>query len=249
MTYPIPDGRKPEKDMVTSRSSPPISVEDFSRIHGIIRGVLTGVDVAAPNINKSCVFFALAGANLLREKHGLQASAAAGAAFIAVSEGAGGLDILTFAKRDTDSGEWYSDMDAFHAWVHVAGDNGEQWIIDFTSPLYPDLIRQHRAAARPGFKAFIRPASEMIHPNHFSDDGVPGDFFMQEAEAHTAYMMQRADTNLQAADLIGISNEWYVRWPSRVPEYLHIRSSDGHLRELRFKPPRLAGVWTSEASS
>lgn len=235
--------------MVTSNPSTPISVDDFSRIHGVIRAVLTGIEDAAPSINKSCVFFALAGAHLLRQKHGLLALPAVGAAFIAVSSRGRELDILTFAKRDAETDVWCSDTDAFHAWVQVADQDGQQWIIDFTSPLYSDLIRQQQPAARPGFKAFIRPASEMIHPNHFTDHGVPGDFFMQASEVHTNYLVQRAARSPQARDLIGIASQWYAPAPSAIQRYLRIGSNDGRLHELQFKPPRLAGVWSSDPTS
>ena len=231
--------------MVTSTPNPPISVEDFSRIHGVIRGVLAGLEIGASSINTSCVFFAFAGAHLLQQKHGLQASPAAGAAFIAVSQRDVQLDILTFAKREPESEDWYSDTDAFHAWVHVAGEDGQQWIIDFTSPLYSDLIRQQQPSARPGFKAFMRPVSEMIHPNTLADDGRPGDFFMQKSEAHTTHLLQRVATSQQTGDLIGIASQWYAPAPSRIPEYLSIGSNDGRRHELRFRPPRLAGMWNS----
>lgn len=233
-------------DMNQSLNKLPISIEDFARIHGVIRGVLAGVGVEASDITKSCVFFALAGAYLLCKKHGLDALPAAGAAFLAVSEGGSGLDILTYAKRDEDSGAWCSDKDAFHAWVQVACKDGQLWLIDFTSPLYADAIRTHRPTARPGFKAFMRPSTEMLHPDRFSDEAVVGDFFMEESRAHTAHLLQRAGSDQQAGDLIDIASGWYARSPSRIEEYLRIGSNDGRRRELRFKQPRLSGLWASE---
>lgn len=229
--------------------SPPISVEDFARIHGVIRGVLSGQNVPAADIAKSCVFFALAGAYLLHRKHGLNALPVAGAGFVAVSERNDALDILCFAKRDDESGEWCSDTDAFHAWIEVTTDDERRWIIDLTSPLYPESIRKQHPASRPGFKAFMRPIGEMLsHPDYFSEEGVVGDFFMERSKAHTAYMMQRAAKDRQLGDLVDIANDWYVRAPAPLRAYLAIRSDDGQVRELRFKPPRLAGLWSSQAS-
>ena len=233
-------------EMISPPQVLPISVEDFSRIHGVIRGVLAGGGVNASDLTRSCVFFALAGAYLLRRRHGQDASPAAGAALIAVSEGKNGLDILTYAKRDQNGRDWYSDRDAFHAWVEVVDDAGQKWFIDFTSPLYADAIRVHNSMARPGFKAFIRSASEMLHPDRFSDEAVVGDFFMEESKAHTAYLLQRAARDRQAGDLIDIASEWYVSAPSKISEYLRIVSNDGRAQELRFKKPRLSGIWTTE---
>ncbi|MGY8564634.1 DUF2026 domain-containing protein [Paracidovorax citrulli] len=233
--------------MLQPSPNPPISVDDFARIHGVIRGVLSGINVSAPDISKSCVFFALAGAYLLHRKHDLDAMPAAGAAFIAVSGRMAELDILSFAKRDEESGCWCSDADAFHAWVQVTTDDGQVWIIDFTSPLYADGIRKLRPSANPGFKAFMRPAAEMLsHPDCFQKEGAVGDFFMEESRMHTAHLMRRAAADQQVGDLIDIVNEWYVRAPARPREYLRIGSNDGCLRELRFKPPRLAGLWSTE---
>lgn len=233
-------------DMNESPNKSPISIEDFARIHGVIRGVLAGIGVDVSDLTKSCVFFALAGAYLLRQKHGLDASPAAGAAFLAISEGKSGLDILTYAKRDADSGVWCSDRDAFHAWVQIAGRDDQSWLIDFTSPLYADAIRTHRPTARPAFKAFMRSSLEMLHPDRFSDEAVVGDFFMEESKAHTAYLLQRAGRDRQAGDLIDIASGWYARSPSKIEEYLLIGSNDGRRQELRFKQPRLSGLWASE---
>lgn len=40
----------------------------------------------------------------------------------------------------------------------------------------------HLAVSRPGFKVFIRPSSEMLHPDRFLKEAVGGYFFMEEAE-------------------------------------------------------------------
>lgn len=225
---------------------PPITVDDFARIHGVIRAVLGGADVSAEDLSKSCIFFATAGAYLLERKHGLGATPVAGAAFIAVSEGPSSLDVLAYAKRDGANGPWCSDVDAFHAWVEVTAADGQVWVVDFTSPLYADAMRKHRPAARPPFKAFMRPVNDMIDPpDSLQDSGVIGDFFLQGSKEHTVHMLQQSSSSLQFGDLIGIIEHWYVAAPGSMQEELVMGSNDGSTRKLRFKQPKLSGSWES----
>ncbi|MCU1003883.1 MULTISPECIES: DUF2026 family protein [Stenotrophomonas] len=234
---------------VPAESQPPISVGDFARIHGVIRTVLSGADVAAPDIAKSCLFFAFAGAYLLDHRHGLRAKPVTGAAFFAVSEGNGRLDVLTFAKQDDEDGRWYSAADAFHAWVEVTAQDGQIWVVDFTSPLYPHGIRQHRPGAKAPFKAFIRPKVEMlVHPDRLHSEARVGDFFVEGNQAHTADALRRAATDLQLGDLIDVVNQWYVPLPAKMQSQILMGYSDAPPRELTLKEPRLDGCWFTQRS-
>lgn len=223
---------------------PPISLEDFARIHGVLRTVLAGSGVSAADIGKSCIFFAVGGASLLIRKHGLCARPAAGAAFFAVAEGQSGLDVLAFAKRDELSGQWCSDIDAFHAWIEVTTDDGQVWIVDLTSPLYAQGIRKLRPGATAPDKAFVRPTQTMItHPDRLEIEGAAGDFFVSESKANTAHMMQKAAADLQLGDLVDVASHWYAPAPAVMPKKLLMGTSDGPAREMTFTQPRLAGYW------
>ena len=226
-------------------SQPPLSLDDYARIHGIVLTVLAGTGVRITDIQKSCIFFALAGAYLLERKHGLRSNPQAGAAFLVVGKRNDTLDILTFAKRDDAEGEWYSDESAFHAWVEVVTDDGQQWLIDFTAPMYPDAIRRLALGAAAPSKAFVRSKAEMLsHPDELPFAS-PGDFFLHPSSTHTAQMMQRAARDAQLGDLMDLINHWYVRCPAKIAPSLHMGSNAGTTRRLTFTQPRLAGYWSS----
>ncbi|KOB42153.1 DUF2026 family protein [Xanthomonas arboricola] len=225
---------------------PPLSLADFARLHGVIRTVLAGTGTVLSDMTKSCVFFALAGAYLLERRHGLRARPAFGAAFIAVAERNGGLDILSFAKRDADDDRWYSDADAFHAWIEVTDAVNQVWLVDLTSPLYPENIRMHMPGAKAPYKAFVQPLSAMLgHPDELQLGGRPGDFYVQANPARAADMMARAATSMQLGDLVDAINAWYVPAPAAMRPKMLLRSSTGVARELTFTQPRLGGYWSA----
>ncbi|CAD7740609.1 hypothetical protein LMG31884_46880 (plasmid) [Xanthomonas hydrangeae] len=231
---------------VNASPSPPLSIADFARLHGVIRTVLAGTGTALSDMTKSCVFFALAGAYLLEKRHGLRARPAFGAAFIAVAERNGGLDILSFAKRDADDDRWYSDGDAFHAWIEVTDAANAVWLVDLTSPLYPENIRMHTPGAKAPYKAFVQPFSAMLgHPDELQLGGRPGDFFVQANPARAADMMVRATSSMRLGDLVDAINAWYVPVPGAMPAKMLLGSSTGVARELTFTQPRLAGYWSA----
>ena len=226
-------------------NQPPLSLHDFARIHGVVQTVLAGVGIKNADIQKSCIFFALAGAYLLECKHGIRTSPQAGAAFLVVGKRKDTLDILTFAKWDDAESTWYSDESAFHAWVEVVSDDEQQWLIDFTAPMYPDAIRSLVPGAVVPSKAFVRSKAEMLsHPDELPF-ATPGDFFLNPSPAHTAHMMQRAARDEQLGDLMDLLNHWYVRHPERIAPSLHMKSNSGTTRRLTFTQPRLAGYWSS----
>ncbi|WDJ99680.1 DUF2026 family protein [Xanthomonas campestris pv. incanae] len=232
--------------IINSELSPPLSVADFARLHGVIRTVLAGTGALTSDITKSCIFFALAGAYLLEKRHGLRARPVAGAAFLALALRNDALDILTFAKLDAEDGRWYSDRDAFHAWIEVTDKADQVWLVDLTSPLYPDGIRMHTPSAKVPYKAFVQPIAAMLgHPDELQHGGGPGDFFVQPSLAHTAEIMKSAASSVQAGDLIDIINQWYVPAPAAMHPKLLIGSSNGVSRELTFTQPRLSGYWSA----
>ncbi|WP_144422891.1 DUF2026 family protein [Xanthomonas arboricola] len=231
---------------ISSPHLPPLSLADFARLYGVIRTVLAGTGAAPADITKSCVFFALAGAYLLEKRHGLRARPVAGAAFFALAERNGALDILTFAKRDAGDGRWYSDLDAFHAWIEVTDAANQVWIVDLTSPLYPAGIRTHTPSAKAPYKAFVQPLSAMLgHPDELQRGGGPGDFFVQPNPAHAAHMMRQAVSSHQLGDLVDVINHWYVPAPATMRAKLLMGSSTGVSREMVFTQPKLAGYWSA----
>lgn len=225
----------------------PISLEDYARIHGVVLTVLSGTGVRITDVQKSCIFFALAGAYLLERKHNLRTNPQAGAAFLIVGKRGNVLDIMTFAKRDAEDGEWYSDESAFHAWVEVSDEQGHEWLVDFTAPLYPDAIRRLVPGAVAPARAFVRLKSEMLmHPDEIPFSG-PGDFFLHASPTHSVDMMRRAAKDRQLGELMDIISEWYVPSPSPIAPTIQMGGDGRTRRRLTFSKPRLAGFWSSSA--
>ena len=106
-----------------------IPLEDYSRIFRTIYSVLLSENA---RIHNSCIWFSLIGAAILDEHYKLNPKVFMGIAAYMVDDST--KSVLTFAEengerlRCTETG--------FHSWI-MANDV----IIDFTSPLFPTMIK------------------------------------------------------------------------------------------------------------
>ena len=104
-----------------------ISESDFDRIFRTIHAHLLRNNFVNPH--KCCSFFSVTGAAILNICHNIKAHSYSGAAAFDV-----GLNHnLVFA--DPNSELVIHSSDGFHSWIET-----DDWFIDFTSPLYPEMI-------------------------------------------------------------------------------------------------------------
>jgi hypothetical protein len=212
-----------------SRHDPVITLSDYCRLHAVIRAVLDGVDART---TKACVFFAMAGAYLLKVHHKLDATPIAGGAFY----GFGGdpPDVLTYAKREDDA--WCSDADAFHCWIECGG-----WVIDLTAPLFPIAAAEAGLSKPLPQRMFQRPLAHMA--TDVDDVRDAGTFLFARNPPLTLHLLNNATKSAQTGDLVEACSHWYRRAPKPIATELALGSNDGEIRSLLLRLPELDGAW------
>ena len=207
-------------------SSPPIGVEDYTRIHAVIRGVLDG---ARARTTGACVFFSLAGSFLLHSYFGLTAKAACGAAVFGL--GGNPPDVLAFARLDGN--DLVSDDNAFHCWLQC-GD----WIIDFMAPIFPENAAQ-RGFKRPvPIRSLIKRSSDLTDQVGVFAGGVMLEPNFELSRRQVENSMSRQDVH----ELIKQCASWFRRHPEPISA-LTTNDRKGRPQLLQLRLPVLEGAW------
>lgn len=218
--------------MAKPRTPPPmLPLADFERIFRTIHGVLLNEDC---NPAHSCLFFGIIGAELLNAHHGKEARPVAG--FAAFNLGGPKNNVLAFANgisedpRSTDT--------AFHCWVEVGG-----WLLDFTSPLYPEMLTssdQPRECGRKMFQRVLTGAEESLVDVSLGE----GAFFVKANPELTQELIAGFMAKHPYVDLRDICVQWYRRTPRKMIEPIGIANKTGVTKPVRLSPIRLEGAWT-----
>jgi hypothetical protein len=215
------------------REKPPITFVEYERIFRVLYTVLDDRAVT----HRACIFFAVAGANLLREHHRMKADPVSGAAAILVDDAAG--NVATFAA--IDQGFFLASEDRFHCWVQCDG-----WIVDFMMPLLKENMRATGAEWAIPRRMFQRPIAE--------GGSCPEDFnrrsanfvFLPSAE-RTIAMHANFHARPASEDLSQVCNAWYRRPPRKMPATLDMGDNTGGVTRLKLHGPSIEGAWFAQA--
>ena len=116
-----------------------LKLRDFNLITVATQSILrsTAIPSYFPDLERSCTMFAFCGALTLTQTYRIPAKVFAGNFFVRQP----GSDIvLSYAEGETVEGD--SARQGFHAWVQT-----DTHIIDFMSPLYPNIVERHPQAS------------------------------------------------------------------------------------------------------
>ena len=108
-----------------------LALPDYQRIYQVIYSVLEASEGAVTH--RACMFFASAGALLLREHYGLQATISSGCMGLMVDEKA--ANVVVYGREE--GGNFVHDTQGFHAWNECDG-----WMIDFMAPIMGVALRE-----------------------------------------------------------------------------------------------------------
>lgn len=219
-----------------SKIQPPLSLSDYCRLHSVIRSALS---VFGSSATRSCLFYALAGAYVLQKVHQLNARPSVGGAFFCLDESETGPTVLSYAKREAD-GSWFSDSDAFHAWIEVVT-TGSVWYVDLTAPMYGEALNVAGFSGSVPSRAFMRPAEEMM--DHVEDIQGTGDFYFARSEIHTLDAIKRAVSGSLVGDVADICRNWYRATPSPIRSEILVGSSDGVSRTITLLETSVSDIW------
>lgn len=199
-----------------------IPLQDFERIHRTIYSVLNN---EKGDLLKSCFFFSMFGAAILRRHYKINATVTAGIAGYRI--GSGDKNVLMFAEAVGN--ELRCTENGFHAWVEAEG-----WLLDFMSPMFPKSI--------PGpSKMLQKKLSDMVDgPDALT---LQGEYFLSGSQERTDELSEYFTSKPAYADLLHIAEEWYRRPPKKMSRTISIGDGKGNVNAIPLTGNRLVGAW------
>ena len=210
-------------------NKPLIPFKDYRRIFNTIFSVLLEEDV---RINHSCVNFSVIGSLILREKYKLDPKVYMGIAVYMIDHNNNNL--LTFAEKSEN--QLIFTENGFHSWIVV-----NDWVIDFTAPLFPSMIKENFENGTCQSKMFQKPLNSMCAS--VADLKSNGDYFIQEDISLADYMMNLFTKSRINMDLAEICCHWYKKPPSKMKKTITISNGVGHLKQVSLKSNKITGWW------
>ncbi|WP_421722143.1 DUF2026 family protein [Alloalcanivorax xenomutans] len=197
-------------------------MRDYERIHMTICSVVRNEQ---EDPLKSCFFFSMSAAAILRRHYKVDAKVTAGIAAYRL----GVEDRHTLIFAEAVDGYLECTDNGFHAWVEA-----DDWVIDFMAPLFPKITP---CAAKMFQKKREQAAST---PDSLS---VPGDFFVSGNQAMTESLFDHFISKPAYADLLQIAERWYKRPPKKMAGAVGIGDGKGKVDMVRLQGARLVGAW------
>ena len=211
--------------------SPPkllLPFADYCRIFHVIYSVLDG----RVHTHKACIFFAVAGAIVLRQHYQLKALPVAGAAAYMVDSDTS--LVATFGK--IEDGMLISSAEAFHCWIQCDG-----YAIDFMAPVFRENLQTARLSSPIARKMFQRPLDEMAKsPAELDFDGA---FSLFPSSERTQAMIKNFEAKASSGDLANVCSHWYRRPPTRISGTLDMANDLGKVERLTLHGPEVSGIW------
>ncbi len=201
---------------------------DYCRIFRVIYSVLDG----RAHTHRACIFFAVAGAIVLRKHYQLKALPVAGAAAYMVDSNSS--FVATFGK--IEDGMLVSSPEAFHCWVQCDG-----YAIDFMAPVFRENLQAAGFSSPIARRMFQRPLVEMAESSAELD--CDGAFSLFPDSERTQAMIENFEAKASSGDLANICSHWYRRPPKRISETLDMANDLGKVERLTLHGPEVSGVW------
>jgi len=211
------------------RSTPPITLPEYERLFRTIHAVVAN-EQGDPS--KACLFFAVAGAYLLKRHHKLS-SACPVAGVAAYNLRTPTNFSLVFGKPENDT--FVSDTNTFHCWVEVDG-----WVIDLMAPLFDDMAPADRKGAVIPRFMFQKPAITDV--STISLD-MPVAYLHIPNDRLTTDLMKGFTEKPVHSDLVRVCDQWYVRPPKKIAPSIRVADQTGKDQVVFLSPVRIAGVW------
>lgn len=206
---------------------PLLPLPDYQRIYQVAYSVLQASEIA--KTHRACLFFAAAGASLLRKHYEMPATISIGCMALMVDEKHANVVVY---GREVD-GEWVCEPDAFHAWVECDG-----WLIDFMAPIMRDSVMEDGA----GFSVPRRMLQKRLKDAYASPRQLQhgGDFFAHHNAALAGTLIDRQKAAF--TDLVHVCDVWF-RKPPKPMQPMGMGDSHGAPKMLRMQAPSIEGVW------
>jgi hypothetical protein len=181
---------------------------------------------------KACLYFGFIGAAILRKHYKVPARAAIGSAVYKLDAS---NDFLALAERD-GNGNIVASQNGFHCWVVT-----DQWVLDFSAPLFREMLEQVGIRKTIERKMLQRPLS--ITQGNLDCLKSPGDVVLTEDQALTSHFAQRQQSFKMNEDLEDIAAQWFQRSPKIMDAQIKIGDAKGNIKQVKLSGPKLNGAW------
>jgi len=206
-----------------------ITLPEYTRAFRVIRTVLDGVDAST---TKACLFFSLAGAEILRKHYKKNAFPVAGSAFFRVHDESD--TVLSFSHMESNSIS--SSTTAFHSWIMCDG-----MIIDFMAPLFKEASFEAGIQYEIPRKMFQK--NEELMSNSYNTLCQEGDFYLEPNIELTKTLFQGLSEKPANRDLVEICVHWFRKPPKKIKLSLTMTDDLGELTKMNLSKLSLKGAW------
>ncbi len=143
-------------------------------------------------------------------------------------------NVLAFAEKDET--QLFCSKNGFHAWIVV-----NDWIIDFTAPLFPSMLKNKYKNATSKSRMFQKPLSLMCSSAYDLEKN--GDFFIYENIPFANEMMDRFAKQPYNSDIAEICCQWYRKPPLKMLEAIKVSNGAGYIKQVPLKSYEITGRW------
>ena len=211
------------------RSTPPITLPEYERLFRTIHAVVANEQ---DDPGKACLFFAVAGAYLLKRHHKLSSACPVA--------GVAGFNLpaptnLSIVFGRSENGTLVSDMQSLHCWIEADG-----WVIDLMAPLFNEMAPPERNGEDIPRFMFQKPV--MAHTGTISLD-TAGAYLHLANDRLTTDLMKGFTEKPAYSDLVRVCDQWYERPPRKIAPSIRIEDQGGVVQEVFLSPVRIAGAW------
>ena len=214
---------------LTVNENPLIPLSDYRRIFHVIYSVLEGVEANSP---RACIFFSVAGAEILKRFYKKDACPVAGAAFYRVDDAKN--TILSLAEIHDNQAT--STIKAFHCWVVSQG-----YAIDFMAPIFEESLVSSGHKIHCPKRMFQKKLSTMSES--FDSLQLEGDFFLAPNIELTEHLLTSFANKPTSSDLLKICMHWFKRPPKKIRSEQSIKDDLGKTTVIKLSDLSISGVW------
>lgn len=206
-----------------------IPLTDYSRI---FRLIFTALEGGRAKTNRACVFFAMAGAAILRKHYKLNAFPVSGAAAYTLNAKTGFVAMFGAFENDRLT----ASPEGFHCWIECDG-----FAIDFMAPIFRENLRSSGLVLPVPRRMFQRPLDAMAsHEGQLVSDG---SFCLIPDSERSQRMIENFNAVQMNGDLANVCLHWYRRPPKRIAEFFDVADETSAVTRLELHGPEIDGVW------
>lgn len=206
-----------------------IPQEDYHRIFCTIYSILLSDNA---DIQHSCIPFSVVGAVILNEHYNINAKVCMGMAAYVV-DGVN-KNVLAFAEKVGD--KHISSQCGFHSWIE-----SDDFVIDFTAPLFPNMVRDSTGQSLITPKMFQKKTASMADST--SQLEATGDFILSGNGDLTNEIMNTFASVPYNIDLINVCFSWYKKPPLKMLKVIPLSDGFGRIKNVPLQSFHICGSW------